>query len=175
MIDVALQRAVVLLVILVIAVDEEVAVAAGLDEQKDPVEQDRDDDQHPRHGARHTADCTTLGEVGQHQTEQGQRDDGHQIGFDPVQIEALGVVAPAAKQQGEAHQTGTHQHHYRKHGIAGHGGVGLAGQHHRGDHHHLQRDDREGEDQGAEGLAQLDGEGIGVAHDREDGPGDDGQ
>ncbi len=47
MIDVALQRAVVLLVILVIAVDKEVAVAAGLDQQEDPVEQDRDGDEHP--------------------------------------------------------------------------------------------------------------------------------
>ena len=35
-IDVALQRAVVLLQILMITVDEEVAVAAGLDQQEDP-------------------------------------------------------------------------------------------------------------------------------------------
>ena len=165
----------VFLVVLVVAVDEEVAVAAGLDQQEDAVEQHRDDDQHPGHGAGHAAQGTAPGEVRQHQAEQGQGNDGDQVGFDPVQIEVLGVIAPAAKQQGEAHQAVGHQHHHGEHGVAGHGGVGVAGQHHGGDHHHLEGDDRQGQDQGAERFTQLDGQGVGVTHDGEDGPGDDGE
>jgi len=83
-----------------------------------------------------------------------------------LQVVLLLAMTPAACQQRETKQPVEHDHQNGKHRVARERWVRASREHDRRNHHHFHPDDREGEDQRSVGLAQLDGEAIGVTHHR---------
>ncbi len=156
-------------------IGEEVAVPAGLEQEEDAVEHHRQHRERHRLERRQRAVRGRGGEVRDDERDGGERDDRRQIGAGPVEVVVLAVVAQAAEDQPEPDETVHHDHDDGEHRVAPERRGGLGPEHHGGDQRHLDDDDRQGQDQGAVGLAEAVGQFLGLVHHPEGRPQDDGE
>ena len=158
-----------------LGVDEELAVASGLDQQEHAVERERE--HRERHGLEggQRAVAGGAGEVRDDQRDGGERDDHRQEGGGALQVVALLVMAQAADQEPEADDAVQHDHQHREHRVAAERRRVLGREHHGGDQRDLDDDDGERQHQRAERLAEPVGQLLRLVHHAEGRPDDDGE
>ena len=152
--------------------DEEGAMAHGLDGEEDAIEHRREQGEGERLGRRQRRARRRSREVRQHEREHRQGHDHREIGHGALQVVVLLMVSQTAQQQREADHPVQDDHQEREHGVAPQGRRGLGPQHHRRDQRDLDGDDGDGQDERAQGLSQELGQVVGPLDDAKRAPRD---
>jgi hypothetical protein len=141
---------------------EIVAMTHGLDVEEDAVEGEGDEAHEAQlgGGVERPGHARRVG-----RQDQGERSERHQhdeIGAGARQAEALLAIAQAAQDQAEPDHTVADDHDHREDGLAREAGRALAGQHDREDQGDLDHGHRDGQHEGAVGLAGAVRDHVGV-------------
>ena len=142
-------------------------MAHGLNGEEDGVEQNGDRGEEASLEGRQARVRLGLGEVGHDQRKHGERGDDHEEGARTFEIVFLLPIAQRAHQQRRANHAVEHDHQGGEHGVAREGRVVLAMQDDRRHERDLDDDHRNREHQRAVGLAEMAGDGVGMAHHAE--------
>ena len=141
---------------------EIVAMAHRLDVEEDAVEGEGDEAHEAELGGRVERPGHARRVARQDQGERGERHQHDEIGAGARQAEALLAVAQAAQDQAEPDHAVADDHDHREDGLARQAGPALAGQHDRQDQRDLDHGHRDGQHEGAVGLAGAVRDDVGV-------------
>lgn len=150
-------------------VDEIVAVADSLREQKTGIKQHRKHADEAKLRRRERAGIGGSRVGRQNERHDAQRDQHRQIGAGPLADDCLLAMAPAAKRQAHADDAGGGDHHRREHGFARKRRVVGAVQHDGNDDRHFDCRHGDGQHQRAVRLAHPPGHRLGVVEHHENG------